>query len=106
MRVVCIVILLASFVWDVFSASPWLAIVPGLTLAAAVGVFGYFEGSDAMRKAFEAELVTCVGGPFDGTRLPRPPVPDDAEDVRIRIAEFPEGAYHLEEDRLVWSESE
>jgi len=84
----------------------WAALVPAIGFGCTMLFFGFTAGRQLllkqMSREMEASTVTCVGGPMDGTVLPRPPIQADA--VILQVAEHPEGTYRLDEDRLIWEE--
>jgi hypothetical protein len=64
------------------------------------------ELKEEMEAAMEAMgVVACVGGPLDGSKLPRPPLdPDENTDVFIATAGHPEGRYRFDGELLEWEE--
>jgi uncharacterized membrane protein YeaQ/YmgE (transglycosylase-associated protein family) len=82
----------------------WWLITPALGLVVPFAVAGFIFGRWLFQRELASafELVSCVGGPMDGMRLPPPP--KNVADSFVRVEEFPEGAYRYDGETFVWEE--
>lgn len=97
--------LFASVIWDIYAAPVALAYVQLGAWTIFVAFVAFREGGHSairrLLKDADESLLSCVGGPLDGMKIPPPPGPGQAE---VRIIEHPEGHYSLIEDQLLWVE--
>ena len=97
-------IAIANLVQTVALQGAWWVLAPGLGAAFASFIFGWILGSDHVWRLVtpkKGDMVTCIGGPLDGTSVPRPPGPIDALVVHVGGHE---GHYRFDEDSFYWEE--
>jgi hypothetical protein len=63
---------------------------------------GFFWGREMLRYESAPKMTTCVGGPIDGSLVPRPP--KHAGHPTVTLDDHEEGFYTYDGDNFVWQE--